>query len=301
MDFIQRLVLFADIVDKGSISAAASMRSMTRSAVSKQLAKLEEEVGLRLLNRNTRSMSLTGPGQSLFAQAQRVRETHRETEALVAGLFEEVSGELRIASSFHFGRFYLMDAIEAFSKKFPAVVPNLQLGDQTSDIISDKIDLALRIGELKDSRLIGRKLCNNPVALVASQGFIEQHGAPASVDEIPNWPCVVYESDDVVVDQWIYSKGGKSSAVQVKPAFKSGDAQILLDACLAGYGIASLPSYVAAEGIQSGSLTVVLPDVHWEDYQAVYMVYASRRYLSPALREFISHLQLWVQQHPIPR
>jgi DNA-binding transcriptional LysR family regulator len=119
MDLIQRLVVFADIVDQGSIAAAARSRETTRSAISKQLAKLEQETGVRLLNRNTRSMSLTGPGQMLYEQAQRLRQSHQETMALIEGIGQRVSGELRITASLHLGRFLLPEAIRSYSERFP--------------------------------------------------------------------------------------------------------------------------------------------------------------------------------------
>ena len=301
MELIQRLVLFADIVEKGSIAAAARSREMTRSAISKQLAKLEQETGVRLLNRNTRSMSLTGPGHMLYEQALRVREKHLETEALIAGISQEVSGELRVTSSFHIGRFVLLEAIRTYSTKYPRVVPNLQLTDRTSDIISDKIDLAVRIGNLQDSRLVGRRLCDNPVVMAASPGFLAGRGEPKTMGELANTPCLIYQSEEVTVDNWVYFEAGREKSVGVQAAFKTSDGQLLLDACLAGYGVALLPTYAAAAEIHGGALKVVLPDVRLKDYQAVYLVYASRRHLSPALSELIAHLRLWVQQHPIAK
>ena len=300
MDLTQRLVLFADIVEKGSIAAAARSRGMTRSAIGKQLAKLEQETAVRLLNRNTRSMSLTGYGRMLYEQAQRIRENHKETEALIAGIGQKVSGELRITSSLHLGRFLLPGAIRSFSDRFPRVVPNLQLTDLTTDIVSENIDLAIRIGNLQDSRLVGRKLCNNPVVMVASPEFLQQHGGPGNIKELEHMPCITYESGEVAVDNWLYYERGRERAVKVQSAFKTSDGQLLLDACIAGYGIALLPTYGALDGIRNSKLKVVLPQVRLQDYQAIYLIYASRKHLSPALGEFLAHIKLWVQQHPVP-
>ena len=300
MDLIQRLVLLADIVEKGNIAAAARAREMTRSAISKQLAKLEQETGVRLLNRNTRSMSLTGQGRMLYEQARRLRENHRETAALIASIGQQVSGELRISSSLHLGRFLLLDAIRSYSTRFPAVIPNLQLSDLTTDIVSENIDLAIRIGSLQDSRLVGRKLCGNPVVMVASPEFVERRGEPGYMKALENTPCITYERNEVAVDDWVYLERGKERVVKVRSAFRSSDGQMLLDACMAGYGVALLPTYVAANGIRSGKLKIVLPGVQLRDYQSIYLVYASRKHQAPALSEFLSHLQLWVQQNPVP-
>ena len=301
MDLIQRLVLLADIVEQGNIAAAARFRDMTRSAISKQLSKLEQETGVRLLNRNTRSMSLTGPGRMLYEQAVRIRENHKETAALIADIGQKVSGELRISSSLHLGRFLLPGAVRSFSERFPYVVPNLQLRDQTIDIIAENIDLAIRIGNLQDSRLVGRKLCDNPVVMVASPAFLKSNVVPDSMTDLTFTPCITYEASEVAVDHWIYFENEQEKIVKVQSAFKSSDGQLLLDACIAGYGIALLPTYTAASGIVNGQLKVVLPEVQLKDYKAIYLVYASRKHQSPALAEFLAHIQLWIQQYPVPR
>lgn len=300
MDLIQRLILFADIVEKGSIASAARSRESTRSAVSKQLARLEQETGMRLLNRNTRSMSLTGPGRMLYEQAQRIRENQQETVALIADIAQQVSGELRITASLHLGRFLLPGAIRSFSDRFPQVIPNLQLTDSTSDIIAENIDLAIRIGNPQDSRLIGRKLCDNPVVMVASPAFLDRQGIPKNMQALEQTPCVTYENLDVAVDQWVYLERGKDRVIKVQSGFKSSDGQLLRDACLAGYGVALLPTYIVVNEVRTGRLKVVLPKVRLRGYQAIHLVYASRKYQSPALKEFLAHIQLWIQQHPIP-
>ena len=300
MDLNQRLVLFADIVEKGNIAAAARFRDMTRSAISKQLAKLELETGVRLLNRNTRSMSLTGPGRMLYEQAKRIRENQKETTALIDSIGQQVSGELRISASLHLGRFLLPGAIRSYSERFPQVIPNLQLSDQTIDIIAENIDLAIRIGNLQDSQLIGRKLCENPVVMVASPAFLQHQGEPESMRQLSNMSCITYETGEVAIDNWVYFENNKEKVVKVRSAFKTSDGQLLLDACIAGYGIALLPTYMAVTGIQSGQLRIVLPQVGLKDYQAIYLVYASRKHHSPALAEFLAHIQLWMQQYPVP-
>ena len=300
MDLIQRLALFAEIVEKGNLSAAARARATTRSAISKQLAQLEQTVGMRLLNRNTRSMSLTGPGRIMYAQARQLREHCLETESLIAGLGQQVSGELRISTSLHLGRFLLPDAIRSFSDRFPEVIPSLQLSDHTTDIISEQIDLAIRIGNPRHSRLVGRRLCSNPVVMVASGRFLDREGQPDSMAALQRLPCIIYENDAVILDHWAYFENGREQAVRVQPALKTNDGQLLLDACIAGYGIALLPTYCALDAVRNGALKVVLPDVQLRDYQSVYLIYASRKHLLPALSEFLAHVLLWIGRHPIP-
>lgn len=301
MDLIQRLLLFADIVEQGNIAAAARFRGMTRSAISKQLAKLEQETGVRLLNRNTRAMSLTGSGHMLYEQAQRIRENHKETTALIANMNQQVNGELRISSSLHLGRFLLAGAIRSYSDRFPLVTPNLQLSDQTTDIIAENIDLAIRIGKLQDSRLVGIKLCDNPVVMVASADFLQQHGEPTHMQALANTPCIIYKSRSTTIDNWAYFEYGTEKIVKVQAAFKTSDGQLLLDACIANYGIALLPTYMVIEAIKKGQLKVVLPSVTLKDYQAIYLLYASRKHQPPTLTEFLAHIQLWMQQHPLPQ
>jgi DNA-binding transcriptional LysR family regulator len=167
--------------------------------------------------------------------------------------------------------------------------------------IAENIDLAIRIGNLQDSQLVGRKLCDNPVVMVASPKFLELYGEPKNMQALATTPCVTYESKEVAVDNWIYLERGREKVVKVQSGFKTSDGQLLLDACIAGYGVALLPTYGVLSAIQSEALKVVLPKIKLKDYQAIYLVYASRQHQSPALREFLNHIQLWIQQHPIPQ
>ena len=119
--------------------------------------------------------------------------------------------------------------------------------------------------------------------------------------DLAHTPCVIYERDELTVDNWVYLEDGQEKVVKAQSAFRTSDGQLVLDACLAGYGVALLNTYTVADAVRSGALQIVLPEVRLKDYQAIYLVYASRKHQSPALSEFLAHIQLWIQQHPVPR
>ena len=174
MDAASRLVLFADVIDSGSFSKAASLRNVNRSMVSKQIAQLEEHLGVRLLNRTTRSLSLTDAGHSIYQHANGLRNQLLETDALVASLREDVGGELRISSTTHFGRLHVMPVIKKLVEDYPELKIDLRLEDRYVDIVGERYDVAIRITSPVDSSLIARKLTNNKLVMVASPEYLKK-------------------------------------------------------------------------------------------------------------------------------
>ncbi len=298
MDTASRLILFADVIDSGNFSKAAERRAVNRSYVSKQLAKLEEQLGVRLLNRTTRSLSLTEAGDAIYQHACSLREQLMETDALVASLRQEVSGELRISSTTQFGRLHVLPVIEALAADYPRLNVELRLEDRYVDIVGERYDVAIRVTEPNDSTLVARKLADNPFVMVASPAYLERHGTPATLTDLAAHRFVVYSGDYGVNDSWSYRDGSTIKTFAVNPRIKVNDGYALLKAAEDGLGIALMATFVSREALRRGTLLRVLPELPLVPYSPIYIMYPSRSYLPKKTRLFIDRLVEYVGQPP---
>ena len=173
MDTTSRLLMLLEVVEQGSFAKAAEIRNIDRSVISKQISRLEDELGVRLLNRTTRSFSLTAAGAEMIKKADELRSLLGDTLRMAENYHLEPRGVLKITSSTLIGRRYLQPVINDFQKRFPQVEVELRLDDRLVDIVSEGFDLAFRVGEPKDSSLIARKIARNRLLLLASPAFIE--------------------------------------------------------------------------------------------------------------------------------
>ncbi len=296
MDTASRLILFADVIDSGSFSKAAERRSVNRSLVSKQIAKLEEHLGVRLLHRTTRSLSLTDDGRAIYQHACTLRNQLMETDALVASLRDDVTGELRISSTTHFGRLHVLPVVEAMATEHPGLSVELRLEDRYVDIVGERYDAAIRITEPDDSSLVARKLADNPFVMVASPAYLEQHEAPQTPKDLDAHRFVVYAGDYGVNDQWTYLDGAEIKSFIVNARIKVNDGYALLKSAQNGMGIALTPTFVSGEALQDGSLVQVLPGLALTLYSPIYIMYPSRSHLSNKTRLFIDRMVEYVGQ-----
>ncbi|MEF1289357.1 LysR family transcriptional regulator, partial [Vibrio sp. M260118] len=178
MDLASRLNLLLEVSRTGSFAKAAERLNVDRSVLSKQVKQLEEHLGVKLINRTTRSMSLTSVGKRVVEQAEKVSHALEETVDIAHSYHSEPSGHLRVSSAILFGRTYLQKAVECFLQRFPKATVELLLSDELVDIASEGFDLVFRIGPMRDSSMIARHLAENKSAIIASKEFIEKHGMP---------------------------------------------------------------------------------------------------------------------------
>ncbi len=295
MDRSDRLQLFVTVVECGSFSAAAARNGITRSLVSKQIRALERDLGVRLLNRTTRSSSLTDVGRRVYALARGLRAQLREIEALVASAQATVGGELRLACATHFGRRHLLPVLLALAAAHPALRFDVRLDDRQVDLVGEGVDVAVRIARPGDSTLVARKLTDNPVSLVASPAYRDTRGLPRTVRELAVHRTLVYAREEIVVDDWQYYRGREVRSVRVAPAFKASDGDLLLDAAVAGAGIALLPDFMLGAALAAGKLLRVLPKLALVPYAPVYLIYPGRAHLPPRTRVFIEAMTAHVR------
>jgi len=296
MDKASRLVLFADVIDSGSFSSAAKNRSVNRSLVSKQIANLEEELGVRLLHRTTRSLSLTDAGHAVFEHARSLRHQLLETDALVDSIREGVSGELRISSTTHFGRLHVMPVIKSLVEEYPSLNIDLRLEDRYVDIVGERFDVAVRVTDPVDSSLVARKLTDNPLIMVASPAYLQQHGIPTSIEELNNHRFVVYAGQNGPLSTWAYHQGSEIINFDMNVTIKANDGYALLKTALDGLAIALLPRFVSCTDLNAGKLVQVIPEIKLETFSPIYVMYPSRRHVPKKTRLFIDYMVNYVRQ-----
>ena len=299
------ILLFAEVLEAGSFSAAARKRRTTRAVVAKQIARLEEQLGSRLLHRSTRRMSATDLGHRVYERALRIRKETDELRALVESERAEIGGVLRINSVSHFGRHYVQPVALRFARQYPKVTVDLRLEDQMVDLVRGGVDLAIRIGTLVDSSFIARRLADVDVVICAAPSYLEAHGAPQHPTELADRACVVYASTEVVVERWRYVDAGRPKTVQVSGGYRVNDGDMLLDAVASGIGIGLLPRFLAASALDDGRIVELLTRFELPPYAPIHALYPARQHLPAKTRAFLASLTdhigsppIWSRSHP---
>ena len=306
MDTTSRLLMLLDVVEQGSFASAAASKNMDRSVISKQISRLEDELGVRLLNRTTRSFSLTAAGAEMIKKARELRDLLGHTIRLAENYHQEPRGVLKITSSTIIAKRYLQPVINDFQKRFPQVEVELRLEDRVVDIVAEGIDLAFRVGEPKDSSLIARKLARNRLVILASPEFIETYGMPNTIDELALLPAANYTSSSLRVTSIDYiDQQGNRAEKTIKSVFRANDGEVLLLKALSGTAFVVIPAFIIANEVKDGDLIPLLTDLQLSDFSAMYAVYPHRdlpvrtRLFFDAVREYIGKdIPIWESNIP---
>ena len=286
---LNALASFVRVVDAGGFSAAARGLSLTPSAVSKQISRLEDRLGVRLLQRTTRKLSLTEEGMAYYRRAARVLADAEEAEREIADLRDVPSGKLHVSLPLAFGRKKVVPAMPAFLKAHPEVQLDLNFSDAYVDLIEDGIDVAMRIGELTDSSLIARRVAPNRRVVCAVPAYFERHGRPATPADLARHNCFVYSYRRWRRDWPFLGPDGREILVSVTGSVESNDAEALHGFLMAGLGVALMPLWLVGEELADGRVEEALADYQVPD-SAIYAVYPSTRHLAPKVRAFIDFM-----------
>ncbi|WP_111980415.1 LysR family transcriptional regulator [Algibacillus agarilyticus] len=277
MDTTSRLLMFLEIIERGSFAQVAEMRNIDRSVISKQMNKLEEDLGVRLLNRSTRSFSLTAAGAEMMKKAQEIRELLSDTLQIAENFHTEPRGLLKMTSPSIIGKRYLQPVINDFQKRFPQVEIELRLEDRFVDIVGEGFDLAFRVGDLKESNLIARYLARNRMLIVATPEFIQTYGNPKSIAELAQLPAATYASNSLRVDNLHYvDEQGVDASVAIKSCYRANDGELLLLKALAHSAYCVVPAFLIGDEIKKGSLIPILTDLNLPSFRKVQAVYPHR-------------------------
>ena len=285
----EELQAFVAVVETGSFTAAADRLDAAKSAVSRRVSSLEDRLGVQLLRRTTRSLNLTDTGRSFYEHSARILADLDEAEAAVLQEHGELRGILRVALPLSFGVRHMAGPIAEFSRRHPRVTFDLDLNDRRVDLLQEGADLALRIGRLRDSSLIARKLFDARTLVCASSAYLDAHGEPETPEDLANHQCLVY-SNVPDPSRWVYyDKDGTRSQVEVHTAIAASNGDFLRQAAVEGLGIVMQPTFIAGEMICSGDLVPILQGYNWPVTPA-YAVYPPTRHLSYRVRAFIDFL-----------
>jgi DNA-binding transcriptional LysR family regulator len=290
-DSLADMAVFARVVELGSFSSVARESGRTPSAVSRQVARLEQVLRVRLLERTTRQMRLTEAGRQAHAQCQALVGAAREVLALRDSQHTRPQGLLRVSMAKAIGRQLVHPLMPAFLRAHPGVDVQLLITDRQVDLLAESIDLAIRVTDAPPPGLAGRPWRALPHGLFASPAYLAERDLPAQPAELAQHDCIPL-GETPADCHWRFVRGAEHARVAVRGRYIANHTEVRLDAALLGFGIASLPWFTAEAAVRRGELRVVLPD--WEhptDYAGMaWLLYPSHRFLPAKLRVWIDHL-----------
>lgn len=287
MDRLTAMQVFVEVAGTGSFSAAADKLDMSRAMVTRYVLELEQWLGARLLQRTTRSVTLTNAGESCLRRSQQMLALMENVEEETSSHDGALRGQLRITCSMSFAYAQMAAAVADFLKRYPQLKIDLNASESALNLVEARIDLAIRISAEPNPALIGRVLAPCDSVLVASPGYLATYGVPTLPAELATHRCLSHANFGKSV--WRFTRGEEQAQVSVSSHFSANEATALLRAALAGGGVALQPTYLASPHLANGSLQVVLPD--WKlPSMAIYALYTSRKHLPPAVRAFLDFL-----------
>jgi DNA-binding transcriptional LysR family regulator len=291
MDRLGEMTVFVRVVELRSFSAAAARLGMSKSAVSRRVTELEQRLGARLINRTTRKISLTEVGQAFHARCLQILADIEEAEGAASALGANPRGLLRVTGPVSFGTLHLAPAIPAFLARYPEIELELDLSDRFVDLVEDGYDVAVRIGRLRDSSLVARRLCAARRLTVASPDYLARRGTPQRPDDLAGHDCLLY-TNAPLAEQWAYATApdaAETRPVRVHGPLRSNNGDLLRDAAVAGRGIAVLPSFIVWREVEQGRLVPLLGSFETLP-TVVHAAYPASRHLSSKVRVFVDFL-----------
>ena len=290
MDRLHAMNVYVRVVETGSFSKAAKEFSITQPTVTKLVAAVEERLKVRLLNRNTRGVSVTEAGALYYEKCKTIVREADEADNIVRLRQTQAQGLLRIGTSVAFGRRVVTPLALEFMTKHPQVQIDLSFEDRYTDLVANGIDLAVRMGKLADSTLGARFLGVNPWLMVASPKYLRKHGTPRQAHDLSRHPALIYSSvlgDDV----WrLTTPKGETLTVPVTGRLRSNNLSAVLAAARNDFGIAAMPRYVASDSLKSGHVVEVLKG-HTLPEQEIHAVFPSPKLVPGKVMTFIAFLQ----------
>lgn len=292
------LAIFVRVVEAGSFSAAARQLGSTSSAVSRQIAHLEQTLGVRLLERTTRRLRLSEAGSEMFERCQEMLEAAQAALDVSERMMSHARGRVRLSVPKAFGKYLVAPLMADFLARHPEVDVSLNLSDRSPDLIGEHFDLLVLISDKPPESLAGRPLCEIRQLLCASPAYLAAHGMPQHPQELVRHQCLYLDerADD---SHWHFSDGREQCVVKVSGRLASNHSEVRLNGALNDLGIACLPHFTAASALASGALQEVLPGWRYTgSYQGTaWILYHPTRHLPPKLRVLIDHLAAGLGKH----
>ncbi len=295
MDKLSGMRAFVEIVDRGSMTAAAHHLRRSLPTLVRTLSALEADLGTRLLRRTTRRMALTDEGRGYLEHCRRILREIEEAERELSPDATEPRGEVRVSAPVSFGGRHVAPAVNRFLERYPEVRVDLALNDGVVDLLEESVDVAVRIGALADSSMIAMPVGHVRRVLCASPSLIERVGLPARPQELSSRPCIRFGAL-MAGPNWVFRKKGRDFSVRPEGNMACNQAGVAAEACAAGVGFSLLLSYQAAPLVREGRIVVVL-----EDYEPpprpIHLVYSDTKLMPARQRAFLD----WMRDELLPR
>lgn len=271
------LQVFADVVDQGSFTGAADVRETNVSYITRQIKKLESDLGITILNRSTRAIALTEAGRQVYESASRINELVKNVSNIAQEKSSDLNGTLRITSAVYLGRKFIFPIIERLCDQYPNINIDLELNDRQVDLIKDRFDLAIRVWKPKSIDLIGQKLLDVHMLIAASPKFVEQHGLPQTLEDLKALPAIVYGRKGHTNKVINYlDDDGKVHTFNINANICINDAE-QLNLCVDNGKRYFFPTnFMAAEKVRKGELIRLLPELRFPADESIYAVYPNR-------------------------
>ncbi len=297
MDRTAEMGVFVRVVDEGGFSAAARGLRLTPSAVSKQITRLEDRLGVRLLTRTTRQLHLTEEGSEFYERSVRILADLEEAEQAVSRADAAPRGTLRVSCGVSFGKYQISPLVSEFLTRYPDVTIELDTSDSLVDLVEEGIDVAVRFGPLSDSSMVARFLANSRRAIVAAPSYLARFGEPAHPRDLVHHNCLSF-THQVHLNEWRFKGPEGEIPVEARGNFKANNGETVFEMALAGLGIARLARFLVEPGIRAGRLKMVLQDYYRDINVPIHAIYPTRRHLSPKVRAFVDFLVEKYTPHP---
>ncbi|GGC63113.1 LysR family transcriptional regulator [Undibacterium terreum] len=297
MDSISDLDFFIRLVKQGSLAALARELGLTPPAISTRLSQLEKRLGVRLLNRTTRRLSVTHEGEIYLATGARLLDDLQELERTIASSRATPKGLLRVNATFGFGRRHIAPAIVEFARLYPQVEVQLELTDRAVNLADKAFDIGIWFGTVPDSRMVARKIAANRRLLCASPAYLKTAGMPQTPHDLQTHQCIVLRESDAAYGTWHMLRSNKRETVKVRGSLSTNDGETALLWALAGFGILTRSEWDARAHLQAGDLKLVLEDWTLPDAD-IFAVYPERMNLSAKVSAFIDFLTDWFAAMP---
>ncbi|MGF1756549.1 LysR family transcriptional regulator [Photobacterium sagamiensis] len=289
-------LVFYHLIEQGSFSKAAEQIGLTKSVVSKRITRLEEDLGVQLIYRTTRKLTLTEAGEVFFGHAREVYHSVQNAEDAMSGLGERLSGAIRLTVPTISGELILPQAIAEFSAKYPDIHIDMELDNRFVDIVEEGFDLAIRTGALPDSSFIARRLVDVHWVICGAPAYFAKHKAPQNSADLVHHNCLAYSYQETGATEWLFKGKSGPCTVKVKGNFSTNNASALRKAALFGQGLVYVPKVLVAEDLQAGTLVEVLQH-QVAKCLGIYAVYPYTRHQPAKVKLFIEHLYQCYQRH----
>lgn len=290
MQGLQQFIAFAETAKHGGFAAAAREQGVAPSTLAKSVGRLEEALGVKLFHRTTRQVTLTPDGERLFERCQRVLAEVEDLQAEASGTRASPAGTLRIDVPVYYGKRFVMPLLAGLRQRHPALRMDIRLTDVQVDLVRDGIDLAVRIGPLRDSTLVARRVDQQGLVLCASAAYLEARGTPRRIEDLAGHAAVVFRLPTTGRDRpWQFRQRGQAVEWTPQPDLRVSETEGLLEALRLGMGLCQVPDLLAQDALASGELREVLPSCRPEP-MPIHLVYPSGRLVPARVRAAIEAL-----------